>query len=298
MPPFVGTSQAGAARWQAILWYLAVVACGAAMIFLIRRAAAEVHPLEVSFFRCLFGAILLLPVALARRLPWPAGAELRLHVIRALLVAGSMLCAFWALNLISILETNVLGSAAPLFAAIGAALFLKERIGPARWLALGLGFAGVVMAMRPNFTQLGLGTILALGSAILAAGSWLILKVLSRRTPAWAVVTILTFLMTPMTLVPALFVWRWPDAETLFWLALLAAAATAGQYAATRAFALADVSYLAPFQFLDLIVAGALGWLVFGEPLTVWTAVGGALVVASIVYLARYDAAEPRSAPG
>lgn len=281
-------------RWRATLWYLVAIMAGAAMTLLIRLASADIHPLEVSFFRSLFGALILLPVALARRLPLPPRAELRIHLGRALLVAGAMLSGFWALNLISVLETNVLGGSAPLFAAAGAVIFLKESVGRARWFALGLGFSGVLVTMGPGFAEFGWGAALALASAIFSAGSWLVLKVLTRRAPAWALVTILTFLMTPLTLIPALFIWRTPSAETLLWLALLALSATAGQYAATRAFALADVSFLASFQFLDLVTAAALGWFVFAEPVTAWALTGGILVVASVVYLARHEARAPR----
>lgn len=271
-------------------WMIAAGVAGVAMIVCIRRAAEDVHAFEVAFFRCFFALILLLPWFVKTEIAAPPKGQMKLHLFRAFCLVASMLTSFWALILIPVLDATALAYTTPLFATAGAALFLNETVRARRWLAIAAGFAGVLMIVRPGFGAIGLGVALALISAVFAAGDWLSLKPLSRRASAWSVVAWLTLLATPMTLIPALFVWKAPGLETLGWLAGLGLSATAGQFAATRAFAMADISFLSPFNFLHLILFAGIGWLAFAEPVHPLTAVGAAAVLAAAVYVARREA--------
>lgn len=271
-------------------WMIAAGVAGAAMIVCIRRAADDVHAFEVAFFRCFFALVLLLPWFVKTEIAMPREGQMKLHLFRAFCLVASMLTSFWALVLIPVLDATALSYTTPLFATAGAALFLGETVRARRWLAIAAGFAGVLAIVRPGFGAIGLGVALALASAVFAAGDWLSLKPLSRRASAWSVVAWLTLLATPMTLVPALFVWKTPGPETLGWLFGLGVAATLGQFAATRAFAAADISFLSPFNFLHLVLFAGVGWLAFAEPVHPLTAVGAAVVLAAAVYVARREA--------
>lgn len=271
-------------------WMIAAGVAGAAMIVCIRHAAEDVHAFEIAFFRCFFALILLLPWIVKTEIAVPPKGQLKLHLLRAFCLVAAMLLSFWALILIPVLDATALAYTTPLFATVGAALFLKETVGIRRWLAIAVGFAGVLAIVRPGFAEIGLGVALALVSAVFAAGDWLTLKPLSRRASTWSVVAWLTLLATPMTLIPALFVWKAPGLATVGWLFGLGVAATLGQFAATRAFALADISFLSPFNFLHLIFFAAVGWLAFGEPVHSLTALGAAVVLAAAVYVAQREA--------
>ena len=119
---------------------------------------------------------------------------------------------------------------------------------------------------------------------------YLIAKRLSEIYEAGAVVTMLS-LMVPVGLAPfALAVWVPPTTEQLAWLLLVAALATAGHYAMTRAFAAAPVTVTQPVTFLQLVWATALGALVFAEPVDLWVILGGTLILGAVIFIGWREA--------
>ena len=285
-----------ATRSEAIegaLWMTATMALAAAMTALIRFGAADMHPFEVAFFRAVFGVLFLLPWHAASgtwRLP---SRMFPLHLLRAVFTVACMLAFFWAVTLMPIAEATALSFTTPLIATMGAAVFLKEHVGRRRWMGVAVGFAGVLLILRPGFESLSFGAVLVLFSAVTGAGDWLTLRPLARRNPTRVVVTWLTLLMVPLSLVPALVFWTRPSVEGLLWTAALAAAATLGQLTATRAFACTDVSYLALFDFLRLVFVAVIGIALFGEAVDAWTMLGAAVIVLASARLARQEAKRP-----
>ncbi|MSO93980.1 MAG: EamA family transporter [Rhodospirillales bacterium] len=207
-----------ATRSEAIegaLWMTATMALAAAMTALIRFGAADMHPFEVAFFRAVFGVLFLLPWHAASgtwRLP---SRMFPLHLLRAVFTVACMLAFFWAVTLMPIAEATALSFTTPLIATMGAAVFLKEHVGRRRWMGVAVGFAGVLLILRPGFESLSFGAVLVLFSAVTGAGDWLTLRPLARRNPTRVVVTWLTLLMVPLSLVPALVFWTRPSVEGL-----------------------------------------------------------------------------------
>ncbi|HYN40058.1 MAG TPA: DMT family transporter, partial [Rhodospirillales bacterium] len=139
--------------------------------------------------------------------------------------------------------------------------------------------------------------LIALASAAAIAAAQLSVKSLSRTENPNAIVLIMGLLMTPMSLVPAWFVWTWPGPVTLGWIALMGLVglvATAGQICLVRAMRAADASAVMPFDFSRLIFASILGWAMFDEWPDAWTWVGSAVIVTSTVYIARREAKRAR----
>jgi drug/metabolite transporter (DMT)-like permease len=277
------------------LWMVATVALAALMVAFIRVGAEHLHPLALGFWRGAFGIALVIPWQAARggwRLPT---ASFPLHLLRAAFTVLCMLAFFWAVALMPMAEATALTFTTPLFATLGAALFLKERVGARRWAGVVVGFAGALLIVRPGWEGVSFAALLALASALFGAGDWLTLRPLAGREPTHAVVTWLTLLMTPLSLIPALFVWQAPPPESLSAVFLLALAATLGQATATRAFRASEVSFLALFDFLRLVFVAAIGRLLFGEEIEAWTAVGSAIVIAASAAAARGEARRRRA---
>jgi drug/metabolite transporter (DMT)-like permease len=93
-------------------------------------------------------------------------------------------------------------------------------------------------------------------------------------------------LLTPITLVPAVFVWQWPDLVQFLWLTAIAVIGTLAQTVFNQALREAEVAVVMPFEYLRLIWAALIGLFVFAEMPGVWTWVGGAMIVASTSYIA------------
>lgn len=270
----------------------------ALMMVLVRHVSVTVHPFEAAFFRNLFGLAFMMPWLLNSGFGALATRRPGIHVVRALFGLSAMLCLFTALSLLPLAEVTALTFAAPLFATAGAALVLKERVRLRRWTATLAGFVGVVIILRPGSEIVSPAALVALGAAVFMAGAIVSIKSLARTEQPAAIVIYFGLLVTPMSLVPALFVWTTPSPQLLLWFLLIGLAATVGQILMTRAFAAAEASAVMPFDFSRLVFVSVFGMILFGERPDAWTYVGAAIIMASAVYIthresqlgkARYD---------
>ena len=260
------------------------------MAILIRHVSADLHPLQIVFFRNL--------LALAWMTPWllrvgTAGMKTKrigMFCVRSCIGVVGMSSGFWAITLIPISDATALSFLSPIFATIGAALFLGEDVRLRRWAAVFIGFAGAMMVLRPGDVVIEFGALLALVNAVAMAANKLVLKSLTRTERPEAIITYMVLLLTPLTFIPALFVWQWPTLETFGWMVLLAGCGTLGHYCMTRAFGLADLTVVMPFDFTRLPISALLAFLIFAEVPTIWTWIGGAIIFASTFYIARREA--------
>lgn len=288
-PPNPATDSGLPGTLRGALWMVASCACFAALTAIVRHATSEVHPFEVAFLRNLFGLMFMLPWV------WRVGRaalhtqRFRLHATRSLLTLATMLCWFTAVSLLPLAEVTALSFTAPLFATVGAALFLGERVRTRRWAATLVGFAGAMILLRPGAEAFTPAAGLALAASAIMAASILVIKSLSRTEPPAVVVVYTGILVTPMAAIPALFVWTNPPLELWPWLVATGLVATLGHLALVRALAAADATAVLPFDFSRLIFAALLGFVFFAERPDAWTWVGAAVIFAATIYTARRE---------
>lgn len=254
----------------------------------VRYLAPEIPPLELVFFRNLFGFAVFIPWLLRNGFGAMGTQRFGMHTLRAFTNMGSLMAFFTALSLMHLADAAALFLSVPLFVCFGAILFLGERVGPARWIALAIGCVGALVIIRPGFETVGIGSLLVLVAAVFAASTRLLAKSLSRTDSPSSIVAYVTLLMMPVTLVPAVFVWQWPDLAHLPWLFAVGAFGSFGQLSAVKAYSLVDVSFAEPMVFTRLIWAAAIGYFAFAEIPGIWTWVGGAFIVAATTIIARH----------
>jgi drug/metabolite transporter (DMT)-like permease len=275
---------------QGALWM--VLSCGVLTLLaaLGRHLSSEMHPFQIVFFRVLFGFLAMLPWVAYRGIGVLRTTKLTLYLVRATSSFCAMTCWFYAISLIPIAEVTALSFLAPLFATLGAGLVLREIVGIRRWSATLIGFAGALIIIRPGMIEMATGNWLALGSAVFMGTSVLIIKMLTRTENANVVVFYMGLLMTPVALIPALFVWETPAPHMWIWIVLMGPVAAFGHVTMVRAFSTADASAIVPFDFSRLPFAVLIGYLAFGELADFWTWVGAAVIFISSVYIARREA--------
>ncbi len=183
----------------------------ASMHAAVRFVSAGVHPFEIAFFRNVFGFLVFTPMLMRSGLMLFHTRRFGAHLGRGVINSCSMLAWFTALSLIPLADATALGLTGPLFVTLGAMFFLGETVRARRWIALGVGAVGTIVIIRPGFEEISLGTLLVLFTAVSVSGSKLIAKSLVRTDSTVTIVAYLTLIMIPITLVAALFVWRWPS---------------------------------------------------------------------------------------
>jgi drug/metabolite transporter (DMT)-like permease len=264
-----------------------VLACiSFAMLWvLIRLVSQELHPFAVVVWRNLVGLLWLAPMllltpGLLRPERMPA------HVRRATSGLVATFATFYAVANAPLAPVLAINYTAPLFATIGAVLFLGERVRWVRGLALAIGFAGMLLVLRPGATEMTPGLWAALVSALSTAFSLVAIKALTgtddpRAVAAWAFI-----LTTPVSILIALPFWSWPDPHLWPLLVGLGACAAAGQLALSQAFANADASAVMPYDFVRFGLITLAGILLFGERYDWLTLVGGATILTASIALA------------
>ena len=281
---------------QAMVWMIVGGLAGGIMNVVIREAAAELHPLEVVFFRNLFSLIFMVPFIARLGLGSLRTGKIGFFTLRAGVAFISMVTWFIGITLVPLATATALNFTAPLFATVLAALLLGEQVRARRWSAIGIGIIGVLVILRP-FGPFDANMLMLLASAATAAMGSITVKFLSRSESPVTIVTYMVIYLAPISLIPALFVWQWPTAPTLAYLVLLGLLGVASHLSVARALAVADASAIAPFEFMRLPYAALLGYLFFGERPDMWTWFGAAVIVASSLYVAHRESRLSRQDP-
>ena len=268
-----------------------VLMLAATVLFTIMGASARyvsdrIHPFEVVFFRNAFGFVLLLPLVMSYGLKHFRTQRFGLHVARAAGHVAEMTIYFVGLTMIQYAQVQALTFTTPLFTALLAVLILRERIQARRIAALAIGFLGAMIVIRPGLAPVDTGSMLILLSALGWAGVILIVKQLTRTDSSITITAWMVVLMSPVSLIPAIFVWQWPTLAEWGWLALAGISGTIGQLLVTQAFRVADTMAVMPFDFTKLIWASIIGFIVFDEVPSIYTWFGAVIIFGGSLYVA------------
>lgn len=223
----------------------------------------------------------------------------KLHAMRGLLLLGSTGFNFFALNYLQLAQTSAITFSNPLIVCVLSPWLLGERVGLRRWIAVIVGFIGVLIIIRPGTA----GFHWAMAASVLSALCGALYQIATRHVGLHDQALTSLFYMTltgALGAVPlALVDWQTPLAWQWGLLGLAAIFGTCGHYMLTEAHRRAPASVLAPFVYVQIIPMIVIGFLVFGDVPDGWTLAGGLVVIASGLYvLYRERLAARRPAKG
>ena len=230
---------------------------------IVKFLGSHYDPKQVVWFRITTHLILVALVFLLRmgtRLfhTRHIGAQFIVSVMMLL----STLCYFTAAKYVGVADAISVSFVAPLAVVFLAWPLLGERITAIRLGAVLLGFIGVLVMVRPGEGSLQPGALVALANALTVALSILLVRRLSDSESPLMILTQFALWSTLLLAVPAIWVWRWPDAWGWTLAIGVAASATVGQYFWVQAFKAGEMSAVAPFDYLRLPFAVFTGWLI------------------------------------
>ena len=262
----------------------------AGMTVSIKYLSAVMSVWEVLVLRAAFALIILSP-ALFRAGPRALYTNrLGLHLSRSLFGFAGMLALFLAIKHLDLALVTTLGFARILFMIVCAVLFLGEVIRWRRSLATFAGFLGVVVCMHPGAEGFEPWTLAALLSALLGAGVTTTIKRLTTTETPLTIISYAYLIMGSIALIPAIFSWRTPSLEELLAVLAMAACSAVGQSCVAYALRAGDVTAISPFEYTRLLWAVAFGYLLFAEVPATSTWLGGAIIIASTLYIAFREA--------
>jgi drug/metabolite transporter (DMT)-like permease len=217
----------------------------------------------------------------------------RIHMIRGVLVLLTTTTFFAALKYLPLADCIVIAFAAPVFVTALSGPMLKEKVGWRRWSAVGVGFAGVVVAVDPTESwpgDTGLGIGLVLTSALAYALTLTTLRGLSGKEHTHNLLFYSTAFTIVAAAIPGIIYWQPIGWQAVGVMLIQGLASAAGQLAMIRAFRFGEASMLAPIEFTALIWATLFGFWFWAELPTATVLIGAALIIGANLYIAHREA--------
>lgn len=248
-------------------------------------ASTGMHPFEVGFFRSLFGFLVFVPYFVRYGLAPLRSRNVGLHAIRGVLHVTSMLAFFLALTTTPLSKAVALDFSGPLFAALVAMAALGEKFHVRRVAALVVGYAGVLVVVRPGFVAIDAGALLVL----LSAASWglamVVIKVVARGESSLTITVYMIMFSTPLSLAASVPFWETPSLEQLAWLLVTGALGSIGHLCIAQALRETEMTVVVPFDFLRMIWSSIIGYVFFAEVPAIWTWIGSVMIFSSAAYV-------------
>lgn len=270
--------------------FIAGLAVFAIVVALIKLTGERLHVTQILFVRQVTMALIATPIIIAG---WPGSvrsARPMLQVGRIGFAFAAMLLGFSALIHLELAEATTISFSKAFFTTLLAIFFLSEVVRVQRWVALILGFIGVLIVVWPEPGQsIGIWHLAALGSAVCVSAVTICLRTLAQVDKP---VTILAYqavgvgiLMVPF----AIWFWQWPTFYEWVLLAGIGALAVVAQYLNILAMRTGEASAIAPLEYTVLIFTTALGFWLFGEwpDDRVW--IGAAVIIGAAFYMLRRE---------
>lgn len=253
----------------------------------IRVVSFSLDNATIVFARNLIGIALVVGVAvrsgsggLVTRVP-------HLHLLRGVAGLSAMYCFYYAIAHIALADAMLLKLSAPLFMPLIALLWLRETFTWHVLAALTIGFAGVAVILLPEFSDTAPVALIALAGGFFAAIAKVTVRRLSATEPAARTVFYFAATGALFSLLPWLWLGRWPSLSETGWLLLIGGFATVGQMLLTRGMGHAPAARLAPFTFFSVVFGALLGWAFWEEVLGWPTIIGTTLVLLSALLVGR-----------
>ncbi|MEQ8369704.1 MAG: DMT family transporter [Alphaproteobacteria bacterium] len=278
---------------RAIAYYAGAITLFAFQDAMTKWVAALYPVTQVMFLRSIFS---LVPLAL---LIWALGgigtirfARLPLHMARSAVLLASIVLWFYALKLLPLATAMTIGYAGALFMTALSVPMLGEKVGPRRWAALLVGFAGVIIAVRPFSTDLSaagvtLGGLIAVGSAATFALAMILTRRLSATNSTSSIMLFQTGATLLLTAITLPFIWQAVVAFDLWILVAMGISGVVAQFCIVQAFRYGEVSILAPIEYSGLVWGVLLGWLIWSDIPAAPVFAGGGIIILSCLYIAR-----------
>ena len=211
------------------------------------------------------------------------------NFVRTIFGIATMATFFYALKLLPLADTVAICFVAPLIMCALSVPILKEKVGPRRWAAILVGFAGVIVIVQPGGTGLGLGAILALIAAFTYAVSINISRKISTTESSYSMLFWYSVILIIGSGALMPFVWVTPRGSDIFAFCIMAISATVGQFMLTQAYRYGEISFLAPLEYTALIWAllfGVLFWNQFPNSIVL---IGSGIIIASNIYVVHRE---------
>lgn len=276
------------------IFLFTLVLLGNAVIFAIvpRLTIPEyghgLHAFQIMLCYGLIATACMLPWAIKQGRKGLATKQWKLYGFRALLEYGAFTLSFYSLGYLGDVFTlpmhTALNFITPLLATVAAIIILKEPGKMHTWIAMAIGFLGVLVITRPGMIPLSPGVLYVLGAATGFSLCGIVIKLLTRTESANHIAFYMLAMTTVLALPAGITHWQAPSAEGWFWLATIGVIAFLQQILVAKAIAKVPYMVLIPLNFVQLVFATILSYAVYAKMIDTWTLIGALVILAGTLY--------------
>jgi drug/metabolite transporter (DMT)-like permease len=263
--------------------------CGTLMSFLTMAIAARelsdtLNPFQIVFMRTSVALVIVLAMVAHQGKAAIYTQRLPLHFFRNIIHYGANLFWIVGVGLIPLAQVFALEFSIPIWVALLAVVFLKEKMTIGKIVAIVLGFAGVLIILRPGLVSTDFGSLAVLAASLGFAISNVATKSLARQDSALTIIFLMFLMQWPIGAIGASIVWITPEWADVPWIALIGVTALTAHYTMTRALMLADATVVIPIDFIRMPMIAVIGFFFYAEPFSAWIFLGAGLIFAGNYY--------------
>lgn len=277
----IGTPSPSTGR--AVAWVTVALLSFSTMAVAGREVASELDTFSIMLYRSLFGLAVVLCVLPFSRQGFSAvkTRRLPLHLTRNVFHFTGQNLWFYAVSLVPLAQVFALELTTPIWVALLAPFLLGERFTALRLGAILLGFAGILIVIRPGFTAIGSGELAAIACVVGFVGTVIGTK---KLTGTESTLTIIFWMTLSQAIMALIMLWGLPvipQGDAILWVLLIGFCGLSAHFSLTQAFRYADATIVAPMDFLRLPLITIVGMILYNERPDSWVFVGGAVVFAA-----------------
>ena len=251
-----------------------------------KHLSTQIPVLQVVWGRYFFMVLISLPLTyffFKHHLKWPS--NIQIQFFRSIFLFLSTVLFFYAISVLPLADSLTLMFFSPIIVTLLSAIFLKEKVGFKRWIAVFIGFLGALVVIRPGFNEINLATMAAMGAGISYA-----LYIVSTRKLSFADSPLLTLIFTGLSgsiIISIIVPWVWVPLSFNQWslLICLAAVGTIGHLLLILSLNFADASKLAPLGYFEIVSNILIGYVFFNDFPDKWIWIGLFFIISSGVYI-------------
>ena len=270
--------------------YMFLSVCAFSLMDLIIKWTAD-YPLgQVVFFRGFFGIVFYFFVIPKNRINnFYQTKRAFLHFLRCFVGLIAMVAIFIALRNLPLATVVSISFAAPIFTTIFSIFFLSERVGIYRWLAVVIGFVGILIITEPGFESLNIYYIFPIIFCIGLSYVAIAIRQLSLTEPVWLISLNFSIAITIAGLFTLPYGWKVPSFLDFFVLSLVGLFGGVANLWLSQSYKFSEVSLVTPLKYLGLVFAIFFGYLIWGEVPSLKSLIGGLLVILSSIIIFRRE---------
>jgi len=262
------------------LWMMGTLTSFSLMAIAARELSGAIDTFQILFFRSLLGLVIISLLILAKKdLSLFSTSRPKQHIIRNLTHFGGQYGWFLGLSLLPLATVFALEFTVPLWTAIIAAIFLKERLTFKKVSAILLGLMAVAIIVNPGNELFDYSSFIVLAAAIFYALAYVSSKSLTNTEHPMTMLFYMCLIQLPMGLALTILNWHTPDLIQWGWLLLVGTTALTAHYCIARAMQLSEVSIVVTLDFLRLPLIALVGIVFYAEDFQISIIVGGALML-------------------